>query len=209
MLTPSHLYGDSMRNMMPLDNFENLSEDELKTHQEKFDHISRTKTSSDIYPENSDEGYIFCSRLQFPEEVQQKLLSYPIVPETLVVEPEMISEGQHQIWRSLFDTEYGKGHHKKMVNDFQDKEAYTSHYQNLAFLCALGVRVTLLRGYKFRQTNFIASYVSMCAEQRKKSTNPADKNLWKLMANIIFGKVRLSLFFLLSNFLFVKLFSVY
>ena len=76
-----------------------------------------------------------------------------------------------------------------MVACFQTKEAYTSHYQTLAFFSVLGVEVTLLRGYKFRQTNFLSSYVKMCADQRKKATNPADKNIHKLMANIIFGKV--------------------
>ena len=126
--------------------------------------------------------------MEFPEKVQKKLISYPIVPETMVIEQEMISQGQHETWKQLFGKEYSNGH-KKMVNCFQTKEGYTSHYQTLAFLSALGVVITLLRGYKFRQTDFIASYVKMCADQRKKSTNPADKNVWKLMANILFGKV--------------------
>ena len=88
----------------------------------------------------------------------------------------------------LFGKDYSNSH-KKMVACFQTKEAYTSHYQTLAFFSVLGVEVTLLRGYKFRQTNFLSSYVKMCADQRKKATNPADKNIHKLMANIIFGKV--------------------
>ena len=184
----NNLYGDSMRNKLPLDGFENIEEKELERHQERFDTIRKTKTSETIYPEDSEEGYIFCVRMDFPEKVQKKLISYPIVPETMVIEQEMISQGQHETWKQLFGKEYSNGH-KKMVNCFQTKEGYTSHYQTLAFLSVMGVVITLLRGYKFRQTDFIASYVKMCAEQRKKSTNPADKNVWKLMANILFGKV--------------------
>ena len=194
LFTSTYLYGDSMRNKMPLDNFEDIEQEELQRHQEKINLIRKTKTSTNIYPEDTEEGYIFCAKLEFSEKVQEKLISYPIVPETLVIEPDMLSQGQQNTWRQLFGNEYGKGQHKKMVNCFQTKEGYTSHYQNLAFLSVLGVKVELLRGYKFRQTSFIAEYVSMCAEQRKRSTNPADKNLWKLMANIIFGKVGSSLF---------------
>ena len=126
--------------------------------------------------------------MKFSEKVQKKLLSYPIVPESLVIESEMLSQGQLETWRRLFGKDYSNSH-KKMVACFQTKEAYTSHYQTLAFFSVLGVEVTLLRGYKFRQTNFLSSYVKMCADQRKKATNPADKNIHKLMANIIFGKV--------------------
>lgn len=184
----NNLYGDSMRNKLPLDTFEDLSQKEIEAHQDKFDTIKRTQTSAIIYPEDSEQGFIFCARLKFSEKVQKKLLSYPIVPESLVIESEMLSQGQLETWRRLFGKDYSNSH-KKMVACFLTKEAYTSHYQTLAFFSVLGVEVTLLRGYKFRQTNFLSSYVKMCADQRKKATNPADKNIHKLMANIIFGKV--------------------
>ena len=32
-------------------------------------------------------------------------------------------------------------------------------------------------------------YVEFCAKQRQAATNEADKRLWKLMANIIYGMV--------------------
>ena len=68
------------------------------------------------------------------------------------------------------------------------KQNYTSHYQLLSYLSSLGVKVTLVRGYAFQQTEFISGYVNFCAAQRKKSVNSSDKKLWKNMANIIYGK---------------------
>ena len=43
------------------------------------------------FKENSEEGYIYVADLEFPEEVQKKMLSFPQVPEQMVIESEMIS----------------------------------------------------------------------------------------------------------------------
>ena len=72
-----------------------------------------------------------------------------------------------------------------MVNSFATKEQYTSHYKMLAFLSSLGVKVTLLRGFKFSQTSFIKPYVKYCASQRKKATNDAEKRMWKVFLNYL------------------------
>lgn len=174
---------------MPLDKFRDMKPTELEPHQEIFNLITQHGDDTKFYPENSKEGYIFCAKLEFSDEVQAKLLSYPLAPEALIVEEDMISEGQRKTWNHLFGKAYFSTNHKKMVNCFKEKKCYTSHYKLLAFLAKLGVKVTLIRGYSFHQERFISSYVSFCAAQRKLSTNPADKNLWKLMANIIYGKV--------------------
>ena len=100
----------------------------------------------------------------------------------------MLSEGQKKTWSKLFKQAYSSCNHKKMVNSFATKKEYTSHFRMLIFLSQMGVEVKILRGYSFHQTNFISSYVKFCSNQRKESTNAADKDLWKLMANIIYGK---------------------
>ena len=180
----TNLYGYSMTHEMPLDSFRNMTEEELNTHQSFFDQ----STTEAEYKKTGNEGFIFCAKLDFPKQVQKKLLSYPLVPEALLVEESMLSEGQKATWKTLFSKKYAHSGHKKMINSFKTKQNYTSHYQLLSFLSSLGVKVTLVRGYAFRQTKFISDYVNFCAAQRKKSTNTADKKLWKNMANIIYGK---------------------
>ena len=185
----NNLYGHSMTFRMPLDSFAVIEEQELLVHQKKFEQITLHQSTKGHYGEDSDTGYIFSADLEFTHAAQQKLLAFPLAPEGMVVEEEMLSDGQRQTWDSLFKKPYYTTSHKKMVSSFSKKKSYTSHYQYLKFLAALGVKVTLRKGYKFRQTNFISSYVMFCAQQRKKSTNAADKKLWKDLANIIYGEM--------------------
>ena len=180
----TNLYGYSMTHKMPVDSFRNMDQTELDKHQTFFDmNITKKK-----YQDTDHEGFIFCCQLDFPKKVQKRLLSYPLVPEALLVEEDMLSKGQKATWKALFSKNYGNGGHKKMINSFKRKQNYTSHYQLLSFLSSMGVIVNIVRGYAFRQTNFISGYVNFCAAQRKKSNNASDKKLWKNMANIIYGK---------------------
>lgn len=180
----TNLYGYSMTHSMPVDSFRTMDQPELDTHQTYFN----TNMTESKYQEASSEGYIFTCKLDFPKKVQKRLLSYPLVPEALLVEEDMLSEGQKATWKALFSKKYSNGGHKKMINSFKTKQNYTSHYQLLSFLSWIGVKVRIVRGYAFRQTKFISGYVNFCAAQRKKSTNASDKKLWKNMANIIYGK---------------------
>ena len=180
----TNLYGYSMTHKMPLDSFRTVEQSELDTHQTYFDSNKTQK----MYSEASNQGFIFTAQLDFPKKVQKKLLSYPLVPEALLVEEEMLSKGQKATWKALFSKKYSNGGHKKMINSFKTKKNYTSHYQLLSYLSSLGVKVTLVRGYAFRQKEFIAGYANFCASQRKKSSNAADKKLWKNMINIMYGK---------------------
>ncbi len=183
----NNLYGHSMTSKMPLDNFEAMTNKDILKHQSIFDNIFRSRSIKHYY-QDSDVGFIFCAQLEFPKETQERLLDFPLAPEQLIIDEEMLSEGQRQTWSRLFSQPYSSNNHKKMVNSFAVKKEYTSHYRLLSFLASLGVKIKLLRGYSFHQVDFISSYVLFCSEQRKQSNNNADKKLWKNMANIIYGK---------------------
>ena len=183
----NNLYGDSMTRNMPLDQFENLSDDELHFHQELYDKIYRDKKVVNQYKEETEKGYIFVAKIKFPKHAQRKLVSFPIVPDQMVVEEEMLSEHQKTVWKKLFKGDY-KCVSKKMVNSFAKKENYVGHYRLLAFYASLGVKITLQRGYKFRQKKFIANYVKYCAQMRKLASTNFEKKMWKNMVNINYGK---------------------
>ena len=176
---------------LPLNNFRAIENRHLEIHQKKFNQITENKSSIGHYGEESETGYIFTADLEFPEEAQKKLLAFPLVPEAMVIDEDMLSPGQKKTWAHLFKKPYYTSSHKKMVNSFNKKRSYTSHYQLLKFIASLGVKVKLIRGYSFIQKNFISSYVKYCAQQRKMSKNPADKQMWKDLCNIIFGKIRI------------------
>lgn len=188
-LDENNLYGSVMTKALPLKDFKDLSKEELEKHQIRYDTILKHPSRIE-YDKNSLEGYIFVVDLEFSKKAQRKLLSYPLIPQQLVIEGEMLSEHQKKTWKTLFaSTPYNSAMKKKMVNSFHKKKEYTCHYQNLAFYCKLGVKAKLVRGYKFHQSKFISPYVKLCAKNRKAAKSASDKKLWKDMANIIFGKL--------------------
>ena len=181
----NNLYGQSMTKPMPLDQFQPLTTEELCKHQRIFDQMYQEKKVEQQYKQDTKEGYIFVARIKFPKRVQRKLLTFPICPDQMVIEEEMLSKHQRAIWKKLFNTKY-KCSHKKMVNSFATKQNYVGHYRLLAFYSSLGVKITLQRGYKFHQKNFIANYVNYCAHKRKLATTNFDKKMCKNMVWIWF-----------------------
>ena len=70
-----------------------------------------------------------------------------------------------------------------------NKKNYVAHYTMIQLGLQLGYRVTRINSViKFRQAPFIYEYVSMLSEQRAKSKSSVLKNLYKLLANSIYGK---------------------
>ena len=187
----NNLYGQAMCFRLPLNKFEVISERGLAKHQLKFDQMTKNLSADGHYREDSETGYIFCADLEFPVAAQKRLLTFPLAPEGMIVDEDLLSQGQKEIWSSLYKSPYYTTTHRKMVNSFSKKKGYTSHYQYLKFLASLGVKIKLKRGYMFKQKKFISKYVKYCAQQRKLSTNPADKQMWKDLCNIIFGMLNI------------------
>lgn len=185
----NNLYGWAMTANLPLDSFENLASHEIAEQQLTYDKILIIGDDDIHIQQDSDEGFIFVAKLEFPAEAQKKLQSYPLLPEQMVVEEDMLSNNQLETWNRLFGSKYSGKTYKKMVNSFATKLEYTVHYKNLGFYCSLGVRATLIRGYKFRQKKFIAPYVNLCTSKRKEANDDFDKDIWKRMNNIVFGKL--------------------
>ena len=144
-----------MTHKMPLDQFEKVNVGEIKQFQEYYDKLSTQQKIPRFTDDESTTGFIFCAELEFSKEAQKRLLSFPLAPEALIVDEDMLSEGQKETWQKLFNQPYYSTNHKKMVNCFAEKKEYVAHYQYLTFLSKLGVKVTLKRGYKFYQESFI------------------------------------------------------
>ena len=130
--------GASMQTPMPLDDFQYMSLAEIILHQKKFDNIHQNGTD-DEYSKNSKTGFIFVSKLEFTEETQKILLSYPLVPDHMVVEEDMLNQNQKELYVKLLGNNYSSTTVKKMVNSYATKEEYTSHYLLLSFLASLGI----------------------------------------------------------------------
>lgn len=63
------------------------------------------------------------------------------------------------------------------------------HHLQFKFIIAEGLKVTKIhRVLRFKQSNFLAPFIDITSEMRKKSTNDLAKLMWKTAANSVFGK---------------------
>ena len=69
------------------------------------------------------------------------------------------------------------------------KNNYVTHYRNLQECLEKGLilkKVHIM--LKFKQKDWMKPYIDFNTEKRKEATNDADKNLFKLLNNAVYGK---------------------
>ena len=125
--------------------FKFLSEEEIRM----FDLIS--------IAENSLIGYILEVDLEYPKELDDSHNDHPLCPEKIEVKYDMLSKYYKEIvdWYSI-----QVGDVKKLIANLWDKVKHIDHYKNLQYYLSLGVKlVTIHRIFKFKESNWLKSYV--------------------------------------------------
>ncbi|XP_026821725.1 LOW QUALITY PROTEIN: uncharacterized protein LOC113560165 [Rhopalosiphum maidis] len=78
---------------------------------------------------------------------------------------------------------------KKLMAIFERKKNYIVHYRNLQPAIENGLLVEKVhRVLEFSQSDWLAKYIQMNTEMRKKARNKFEKDFFKLMNNAVFGK---------------------
>jgi len=123
-LDANNLYGDAISNPLPVCKFQFLSQTEI----DQFDLTS--------IPPDGDTGYIIECDLIYTDHLHQLHSDYPLAPEHLTVNAEMLSP----LARQFMDNEWKSS--KKLILNLLNKNKYVTHYRNLQFYLNHGLIVT-------------------------------------------------------------------
>ena len=77
----------------------------------------------------------------------------------------------------------------KLAPNLMSKKNYGVHYRNLRYYLSQGLILKKVhRILEFKQSNWVKFYIDFKTQKRKEATNEADKNLFKLLNNAVYGK---------------------
>ena len=79
----------------------------------------------------------------------------------------------------------------KLVPNLLPKKNYVVHYRNLKYYLSEGsILKEVHRILEFKQSDWMKPYIAFNTQKRKEATNEADKNLFKLLSNAVYGKTK-------------------
>ena len=105
--------------------------------------------------------------LEYPENLHDLHNDYPFCPEGVKCKNEVV----------------------KLIPNLRDKTKYVIHYKNLIQCLRAGMKLKKIhRGIKFKESEWMRSYIEMNTNLRTKAKNNFEKDFFKLMNNSVFGK---------------------
>ena len=135
----------------------------------------------------------FLCILEYLHELHDLHKDYPLAPERLQIEENLLSDYQRHL---LQDEEFSKPPPKLVLN-LRNKTNYVIHYRNLKLYLELGLRLTNVhRVLSFDQLPRLKNYMNFNTCQRTAAKNDFEKDFFKLMNNVAFGKAFICLFVL-------------
>jgi len=166
-----------MSQVLPLDKYEWMSEDECDT----FD-------VNCISDKDNEIGYILEVDLSYPPELHVPHRHFPLAAEKITVNQDMLSPLSKNTLVNMKGNEKKKNldpnyipTHKapKLTATCQNRRNYVLHSLNLKYYVEKGLKLLKVhRGIKFRQQSFIKPFVEMCAKQRKAAPTKQMSEIW-------------------------------
>ena len=173
-LDANNLYGWSMSEPLPTGNVRFVSD------YRAFYNIRDIDCSGDT-------GYVLEVDLDYPDKLHDLHNDYPLAPESITVTEDMLSPTAARLREKLHKG--GMGKVKKLIPNLRPKTNYVVHCRNLQLYVKLGLRITKIhRVMAFDQSRWLAQYINLNTELRKKAKNAFEKAFFKLMNNSVFGK---------------------
>ena len=124
--------------------------------------------------DDADEWCILEIDAEYPNELHDEHNDYPLAPEHLTVETEMLSEEQHRMNQNHCS-------YKKLVQSLGNRRNYILHYRNLKAYIRLGI-------LEFKQIAWLKRYIDFNTAKRAAATFPFEVDVYKKMNNVVFWK---------------------
>ena len=170
-LDANNLYGWAMSQYLPTGGFRWLNEEFLLL---------------DDYTDDSDKGLILEVDLEYLDELHDLHNDYPLAPEKVKVERDMLSTYCKEIAEKF---NMSSGLVQKLIPTLGDKEKYVLHYRNLQLYLDLGMKLKKVhRALEFDQSPWLKQYIDFNTVKRANAKNSFEKEFFKLMNNSVFGK---------------------
>ena len=119
-----------------------------------------------VYNKNDNKGYILDVDVDYPSKVQNLHSDLPSLPERMVI-----------------------NNTKTLVCNLNDKKNYIVHINVLKQALDHGLKLKKVhRIIEFEQEAWLKEYIDVNTELRKKATNDFEKDFFKLLNNVVFGK---------------------
>lgn len=204
----NNLYGWAMSQKLPYGYFEFCTyQDYLNETWEEYDmkpddkygnwgvdvnfvnkHLNKDDNNENNIPITTDDickwshGYILEVDLIYPQDIHNKHNSFPLAPERMLVESNMLSKFNKQYNNKIFN--------EKLIASLYPRKKYIIHYKNLQLYLRLGMVLTkVYRVLRFRESRWMKIYIAYNSLQRRNhNQNAFKKNFYKLMSNSAFGK---------------------
>ena len=137
---------------------------------------------------NSLYGYFLEVDLDYPENIHDIHNDYPMAPEKIKIEDDMLSPYCSEIKRKY---DIKSGEINKLTPNLMSKKNYGVHYKKLQYYLFQGLILKKVhRILEFRQSDSMKLYIDFNTQKRKEATNDADKNLFKLLNSAVYGKTK-------------------
>lgn len=178
LLDVVNLYGWSMSNLLPESQFEWLKTNECGT------------IDWSLIDTQGEFGYILEVDIQCDESLHDLHNDFPLALHNSKIPDSELSAFQKTILDQLMSfSGYKRIATEKLMGTFYEHKNYVVHFKNLKFYLTHGLTVSKIhRVLKFRQSDYLLKYINRNAELRKQAKNTFEKNLYKLLNNVIFGK---------------------
>ena len=140
--------------------------------------------------DNNEQGYFLDVDLEYPKELHDKHIDYPLAPEIMNVTADMLSEKQKEIYKAYHhDKEPKDEQTNKLILNVRDKSNYVLHINILKYYLQQGMKLKKVnKVITFKQKEWLKPWIDFNTEKRKKATSDFEKDMYKLMNNAYMAK---------------------